>query len=771
MGLSAKLNFAFIAIILVMVLGNAGYSLVSEYLSSKGQAEQKLAKATKLLIDEFKSIADSDKEGCQALLQDPSFTSAYADKNREALSKVIKSFASKSGFSGFVVLIDDKGNVFYNSETPSKFGYSLRGQNSGADFVFLHNDVWMGPAAISAAGTVSITAMVPMRTGSTIGGIVSLNQPVNTELLTGLVTKFSLQESSVSSMDMALVSARDGKVTAVTSDLVSKDGGFLSKVNQEGLKAFPAPPSIFEAGGRLWKTFPLGDPKSVVGLILLTTPMTNIIPKVISVAGQAATAGGVALVIAFIFSAGIGGNVNASLQFLIRRARDLSAQKPNLPPLEGLGGDWLELAELMDTSVSSMRSSIQSLKQQLNKFNFDVDDKVKQTEAAEQQLETLNRQLSAQTKQLSEVSKQVNYANQQAVLLQQKLDSVLQISTEGYLLLDQFGNVLSANPVFLNWMGATEGEIAGRLCFDLVKKPGEDPNIDNSSQVFAKHGDNPADLINLFYPEGFVYHRNQQKATEVLAHLQPVVSEDSKVQSWIMVLRDKSLRSEIAQLKTEIVSMLSDSIRAPLAGCEQTWSSILGNAAQTMHPAVGQSLAQLHSSYEQLLGMVDSLLLVYGGFVPPPVIPREQVVVTRLIADCLEEMSGAARAHQLMLDYKTVTGLPSVNVDKTTLKSIVLQLLEKMISITAPGGRVRAESQVKGNEMRIGITSSGPALAQDEIVDMFAGFIQGKHSEESYSARLSMYLARNNIERLGGKTWAESEAGRGTVIFFTLPLH
>jgi PAS domain-containing protein len=142
---------------------------------------------------------------------------------------------------------------------------------------------------------------------------------------------------------------------------------------------------------------------------------------------------------------------------------------------------------------------------------------------------------------------------------------VLQTSTEGFLVLDQFGNVLSANPVFLHWIGATEAEIAGRLCFDLVRKPGEGKANDLQGPAFVKHSGDPHKVIDQFYPEGVIWHRKEARKVEVLAHLQPVGSDDATIEGYIMVLRDKSLRSEIARLRSDIVSMLSESIRAPSA--------------------------------------------------------------------------------------------------------------------------------------------------------------------------------------------------------------
>src|SRR5262249_46971340 len=148
-------------------------------------------------------------------------------------------------------------------------------------------------------------------------------------------------------------------------------------------------------------------------------------------------------------------------------------KKRVIPPLEGLSGDWLELGELIDTAVNTMRSSTQNLKLSITRQKEELEEKGKLVEQSSTKIESLNRQITTQSRQLSEVQKQINQANRQAIVVQHKLDAVLQSSTEGFLILDSHGNILSANPIFLNWVGCTEGEIAGRLCFDLVKKPGE----------------------------------------------------------------------------------------------------------------------------------------------------------------------------------------------------------------------------------------------------------------------------------------------------------
>lgn len=805
MGLGSKLVVAFVIVIAIMVASLSVFSLFSEFRSTRQAAGAKIAIAYKKLGRDNDALKASSEAFAKVIIGSQPVMQAFGRKDRKAAAQALNETIRDGHFPGFVTIIDEKGNVFYSTETPNKFGGSAAQNNEAVQFMMqypAHKKIYCGAANAANTQTFTMSAILPITEQSgALKGLVVVSQPFSSEYLTGEVTKFGIEEPQpVQGIDLLVYSNISKKVVAATPGLTGGEGGaFIQELTRKGAQAIPRDmfspipnvitkalipldPEIadgsFEKGGRLWYRevytgikFP-DRPHQELAVILVSTPVPDLTGKVLAVFIVAGIFGGIALLIGFVLSQRIKASVDEPLEFLILRTEDIAEQKKKIPPLEGLSGEWLELGELIDTAVSTMRSTTVNLKQKLSRQNEELEEKTKLVDVSSAKIESLNRQISTQSRQLSEVSKQINQANRQAIVVQHKLDAVMQSSTEGFLILDGYGNILSANPVFLNWVGCSEGEIAGRLCFDLVKKPGEARTRTIFGQAFARHGGDPNAVLNRFYPEAIVYNtREESKFVEVLAHLQPICGEDNNIQGYVMVLRDKSLRTENAQLRQEIVVMLQDAIRAKLAQGESRWHSILSNAGTSMHPQVAQSLSELHGQYEQLLHVVDSYLMMYGGFIPPPVIPREQIIITRMVADCLEEVTPLARERQLLLDYKTVTGLPAINGNKDAVRGILVQVLHHLIVLTAAGGRVRVESAIRGDEMRITVSSSGPALPPVEIEDMFAGFIAGKHSEDTYSLRLSMYLARNNVERLGGKIWAESEAGRGTSIYFTLPAH
>ncbi len=791
MGVKTKLALAFGTVVVIMVIMSFAGSTFALVEEAKTAAADKVNAATQKLGNDFSQIQSINHELAARLSHNDHFLDSYSRQDRQAMAQDIKAACDQRGFAGFVTVVDEKGRIFFSSETPAKFGSYVRDKSSSLEYVYKNVDSCGGATAFSPTGAITISSMLPLvnRYGKFVGVIIA-SVPLNSEFLSGEVTKIAILPEYLTNVDMAVFSGSSGSLIGMTTALANEHSPYVKRLIEEGAKVLPGsslsasnwfskiiPSSngCYDKAGRMWREFNLvgvgnsAGGQDLVATILISAPIPGLGSRFLTNLFIFAAVGLLSIFLVLMLSNFVSKGWIKSLQLLTKQVTGLSEAKQGIPIGAGLEGEWLTLGNKINEGFVAMRTTIQTLKGQLERLKDQPPDKSPQTDTAStSQFDALNRQLANQSRQLSEVFKQVNYSNKQNVHLQHKLDAILQSSTEGYFVLDQFGNILSTNPVLSQWLGMTEAETAGRLCFDLVKKPGTPRDSDSQSQAFAKHGGDPNALINEFYPEGVIYQKNSDKTTEVLAHLQPIGSEDMTVQGYVMVLRNKSLKKELSRLKSDIASALSESIRNPIVNAEARWQSILH--APTMPPAIGQSLAEVHAEYEKLLVVVDRLLMTYGSNSAVSAVPRESVSISRIASECLEQVSPLARERQLSLDYKGLAGLPNVAGNGETIKNALCQFLEKIISITGSGGRVRVESVIKGAEIRISILSSGPALGEADVADMFVGFIAEKHAENTYSSRLSLYLARNNIERLGGKTWAETEAGRGTVIYFTLPV-
>ncbi len=756
MGVSTKIIFGFITVIVVTVLTFFAYGLYTEYQVGHAQARDHLNSAIDKLKDSFRQAANYNVELASKLLVNPSFMVSYQSKDRSGVANEMQSFIARNSFSGFVTVIDDNGHIFYSTETPNVTGISLRNRNAGVDFVLSKGQNWIGPIAMGATDSISLAGMVPM---PSLQGIVVCGQPLNSDYLTGLAAELAARDENFSGAELALYSTAESKIIATSAGLLRGKSPTIMQLSK-------TPFGEFEADGRLWEPYVLTPnpqkPTDALGVLLVSKPVPDLLARAKDLAIQDGIAAAAAVIFALIVAAIVSGQINYSLKFLSQRARDFAAQKSAVEPLDSLKGEFLELGELMDTAVSSLRTSVTGLKTQMLKQATDEKEKTEMAQSTSTQLDAVNRQLSSQTKQLTDLSRQLNSANQKIVEQDQSIHAVMQVSPDGILFLDQAGTILSANHIFLNWLGSTEGEIAGRHCFDLVKRPGEPKDTPpiNPGQV---------DIQKQFFADGLVYHHLQEKAQTVHASLQPVKADDGSVRGYIMILRDSALTKEIDQLRQDIVHILSDSVRTPLSQAEAAWDSILQEASQNkVSPTVGQALAQLHNHYAQMSGVADSLLMMYGVQIQSMQKAHEPVVVTRLLADCMQVVAPQAEERKLQLDYKTVTGLPNANVDRETMKKVLVELLSRMISLTAPGGKVRVENKLKDRDIRISISSSGPPMSQEELQDMFVGFIAGKHAEETYSSRLAMYLARNAVERMGGRIWAAPDEEGKAVINCTM---
>jgi signal transduction histidine kinase len=110
--------------------------------------------------------------------------------------------------------------------------------------------------------------------------------------------------------------------------------------------------------------------------------------------------------------------------------------------------------------------------------------------------------------------------------------------------------------------------------------------------------------------------------------------------------------------------------------------------------------------------------------------------------------------------------LPVVLADPDRLDRILTNLVGNALKYSP--GRVVVQAESEGPEVRVSVTDKGPGIGADDLPRVFDRYYRGQR-HEGEGLGLGLYIVRKLVEAHGGKIWAQSRPGAGSVFTFTLP--
>jgi signal transduction histidine kinase len=120
--------------------------------------------------------------------------------------------------------------------------------------------------------------------------------------------------------------------------------------------------------------------------------------------------------------------------------------------------------------------------------------------------------------------------------------------------------------------------------------------------------------------------------------------------------------------------------------------------------------------------------------------------------------------------------LPSVFADRDKLKHVLGNLIGNAIKFTSDEGRIWISLLRRGKnaeELMVEVGDTGKGISRNNHELIFREFAQvdASPSRPHHGTGLGLAIARKFVELHGGRIWVESELGKGSRFFFTLPLH
>jgi two-component system sensor histidine kinase ChiS len=173
--------------------------------------------------------------------------------------------------------------------------------------------------------------------------------------------------------------------------------------------------------------------------------------------------------------------------------------------------------------------------------------------------------------------------------------------------------------------------------------------------------------------------------------------------------------------------------------------------------------------------MIDEILTYVRGESDQVKLARTEFSVTEVVDQVRMLNQPLAAKKRLTIERLDGDDLPPVYADRDKLRHVLGNLIGNAIKFTPDGGRIWISLSRRGRngqELLVEVGDNGRGIARDHHELVFREFAQvdASPSRPHHGTGLGLAIARKLVELHDGTIWVDSELGKGSRFFFTLPL-
>lgn len=228
---------------------------------------------------------------------------------------------------------------------------------------------------------------------------------------------------------------------------------------------------------------------------------------------------------------------------------------------------------------------------------------------------------------------------------------------------------------------------------------------------------------------------------------------------------------ELDATKDEFISMASHQLRTPLTSMKGYVSMVLEGDAGEITDTQRQLLNQAFISSQRMVYLIADLLnvsrLKSGKFVIEP----KPTYLPDTIESEISQVYEVAKARGLALEFKRPKNFPTLMLDETKTRQVIMNFTDNAIYYTPKGGKVVLSLQETDDFIEFRVKDSGIGVSPKDQKQLFSKFFRASNARRARpdGTGLGLYMAKKVITAQGGQIIFESAEGKGSIFGFKFP--
>jgi len=247
------------------------------------------------------------------------------------------------------------------------------------------------------------------------------------------------------------------------------------------------------------------------------------------------------------------------------------------------------------------------------------------------------------------------------------------------------------------------------------------------------------------------------------------ISERKKVEAELERFTNALKESNIT--KDKFFSIIAHDLKSPFNAILGLTNALIEDYRNLDEKRIESLLKTIKSSSERAFELLENLLVWANtqtghiDYKPQPVSLKD------LVDESIALLDGPAANKGIRIESELKAEC-IVMADRQMILTVLRNLISNAVKFTPFGGRIGIAVNPGQDFCEVSVRDSGIGIPKEYIEKLFR--IETKHSTrgtaDEKGTGLGLILCKEFVERHGGKIWVESEEGRGSTFYFTLPV-
>lgn len=254
-----------------------------------------------------------------------------------------------------------------------------------------------------------------------------------------------------------------------------------------------------------------------------------------------------------------------------------------------------------------------------------------------------------------------------------------------------------------------------------------------------------------------------------------IATAEGEIGGWVIALHDITRFKKLNRSQYEFTRNVTHDLRSPLTSMQGFASMLELGAVGDLNERQAHFVEKILAGIGQVTALVDNIQDA-GRYDPETgfyEMSRSQCDLNDLINQIAENHLLPAEKQELELVVQIAENVPIISADVNMLERGLRNLVDNAIKYTPNGGFIKLGAEVQDETITISVTDSGYGISSDNQKQLFERGVR-IHREEHKRVKgsgLGLFIVRSVAQGHGGEAWVESDEGKGSTFFISIPLN